>query len=137
MANPNIEYIKRTYDSVTYSRSSLSESLKFIASSDFLSKITKTDKVHNISFKINNGVLTKLNETSFAHFFDTEHLVLISFESTTEERESKIFWKLSGCEEFYLLELPRHCNELLTEFCRRFLFEEIGNNNCGKNRLNY
>lgn len=128
----DLEKEPETYNSITFNTSTLLETLKLIPSSEFQSKITNTDKVYSISFKISSGIGTKLNETSFAHFFDIKHSVLITFESTIGKKESKIFWKLSGSEEFHFLELVQHCNDLVTEFCGRFLVKEIVDGNCGK-----
>lgn len=132
MADLNFVNPEKSNNLMTYNTSSLIDSLQFMTSPEFKSSIRNTDTVYKITFKISAGIGTKLNETSIAHNFDFRHSVLISFKSLNDKGESKIFWKLSGCNDFYFLELMQPCSELVIEFCERFLVEEIGNGKCGK-----
>lgn len=131
MAKSDCKIHTESYYSIIHSTSSLLESLRFINSLDFKLKITDTNKVYKISVKISSAIGKKLNDTSFAHCFDIKHPVLISFESI-ETKDIKIFWKLPGDEEFYFLELTQHNCDLVAEFCRSFLLEEIGKGRSGK-----
>ena len=111
---------------------SMSAALSLLSEPNYGNRAIIDEKIIKIKFKINEKLDDQLNETSFKHHFQAGSSVLITFDATAVDGESKVFWKLHGQENFKLLRLPEDLDGTVTEYCRNYLEISLMNGNIGE-----
>jgi len=101
--------------------------LQLITQIWFESKVCSYEQLIGINLKI-NGSLNDLPENIE---FTSQSRILIVFQSTRDENESKFFWKVAGLQQFYVLNIDNDVTMDITSFCYKFMVDEIKNGRTG------
>ena len=109
----------------------LISALENLSTINFKSDEFTNQKIILIKIKISDKINEKLNETSFAHYFQNSSSVLITFKS---KKLVKIFWKTTKCKSFNLLQNCDSFGEIESNFCEQFLISEIIEDKNGKKK---
>jgi len=106
----------------------LAVALKSLSTHNYGPNAIIEDNVIKINFLINEKLSDELNTTSFAHHFPKENSVRITFRSTVENSENKIFWKLKSTKDeddqqqkFHLLNIEEESDGTVTEYCQNHI----------------
>ncbi|KAL7014345.1 hypothetical protein ACKWTF_015871 [Chironomus riparius] len=106
---------------------SLAEALTTLSSPNYGPYSITKDKTIKINFVINEKLSDELNATSFTHYFPKDHSVRLTFRSTVEGSENKIFWKLRCKEQqkqpqkFCLLHIDDDSDGAVTDYCQNHI----------------
>lgn len=102
--------------------------LQLISQSWFGSKICSYEELIQINLQIDGN----LSELPKNFDFSSKNRILIAFESTCGDHESKSYWKSAGREHFYNLNIENDVSLNVTSFCHEFIANEIKNGRTGE-----
>ncbi|KAL7029854.1 hypothetical protein ACKWTF_006396 [Chironomus riparius] len=101
--------------------------LQLISQNWFESKVCSYEKLIAIILQIDDN----LNDLPENIEFISKNRILVGFQSTLEDHESKSYWKFTGREKFYSLSIENDASTNATSFFREFIVDEIRNGRTG------
>lgn len=79
----------------------------------------------HISLNISEKIEKSLFDNFLKSFFGIEYSILIYVKSSAVEDESLFYWRNLGKKVFHYLEINNDSNGFVTQFCQKFLLNEI------------